>query len=382
MLHPMRVISSPFFAAVVVIASFAAGNAAAQDPCTEGDPETCDADGNVVFCNAGTTQTFDCNTIAAGASCDTLPCSGTGCPAELITGCTGQRGDNCLGIATFFDGDTSNDEQTNMTVPCASGSACLTTAEGEICSALPSGVSSCTASSLTCEGQFVVACGGYTAATNALSAPGVFDCEVFGEGFLCTEEGGEVSGCGNPECGGVEQAGRCDGTTAIACDAGVENSRENCATNGEACVQDAPDQSPRCVLADEECGANGGGVCAGNVATICNGGTFSTTTDCSTNGLVCGTIPGTTRIGCVEAGGEEGEGEAPADECSRDSDCDDDEECDDGECVDAGGSPRRNADPEPVPAPGFFSCAAAGAFPAGSVVVAGLALALRRRRRS
>ena len=25
----------------------------AQDPCTVGDPETCDVDGNVVFCNAG-----------------------------------------------------------------------------------------------------------------------------------------------------------------------------------------------------------------------------------------------------------------------------------------------------------------------------------------
>ncbi len=383
MLTPMRVISSPFFAAVVVIASFASGNAAAQDPCTVGDPDTCDADGQIIFCNAGTTEAFDCNQLAAGASCAPLACGGPGCPADLINACVGtDRGDSCLGVATFFDGDDSNDDTTFMAVNCASGSACVASASGETCAALPSGVSACTSSSISCVGDAIVACQGYTAATNSVSSPGVFPCSVFGAGFTCQEnDAGEVIGCGNPACGD-EGAGRCDGNTRVDCTEGVENERENCATFGSVCVQDQPDQSPSCVTADEECGPTGGGECNGNVASICSGGVFQTTTDCSTNGLVCGTVAGTTRIGCVERGGE-GEGEAPADECSRDSDCDDDEECDGGECVSAdGGNPRRNADPEPVPAPGFFSCAAAGAFPAGSVVVAGLALALRRRRRS
>lgn len=386
MLPSMRVSSSSsssFFASVVFFVAAFAGAAAAQDPCTDGDPETCNAEGQIVFCDGGTTATFDCADLAAGTTCGPAACGGSGCPAELVNRCVGARGDSCLGVATVFDGDSSNDQAQFMAVPCAAGDACLTTETGESCGALPSGVSACTASSISCSGRFVVACQGYSAATNAVAAPGVFDCGLFGAGFVCQEDAaGEVTGCGNPDCGSAG-AGKCDGTTAISCSEGVENGRENCATTGEACVQDSPDVSPTCVLADTRCGTNGGGACAGNVATICTGGQFTTTTDCAANGLVCGTIPDTTRIGCVEPGAQEGEGDGgPADECDSDSDCDDDEECDDGECVDAdGGGPRRGGDPEPVPTPGLFSCAAAGAFPAGSVVAAGLALALRRRRR-
>lgn len=269
-----------------------------------------------------------------------------------------------------------------MAVNCTSGSACVAGESGETCEALPGGISACTSSSITCVGDSVVACQGYSAATNSVSAPGVFPCSLFGAGFTCLEDdAGQVTGCGNPACGEAG-VGRCDGTTAVRCSEGVEDGRENCATTGEACVQDDPASSPTCVLADERCGANGGGACAGNVATICTGGQFTTTTDCSQNGLVCGTIPGTTRTGCVEpGGGDEGEGEGPADECEDDGDCDDDEECDDGECVDADGGRGRGGDPEPVPAPGLFSCASGGAFPVASVAVAAVVFGLRRRRR-
>lgn len=84
MLPAMRSSSSTsfsFFSAVVFVAGVVcAGSAAAQDPCTDGDPETCDADGNVVFCNAGTTQTFDCNTLAAGSAATPSPAAAPAVP--------------------------------------------------------------------------------------------------------------------------------------------------------------------------------------------------------------------------------------------------------------------------------------------------------------
>lgn len=374
------------FAAFVVTAL---GSISAQaQTCLETDPEVCNAAGDVEFCdpNTLTLQTLNCAETfnATGAFCGPLDCDGVDCPADRIT-CTNARGGACLGIATLFDGDESDNARELMTVTCGGSDACVvdTGTGAETCQA-GSGVPACTAADagLRCVGNKIVGCIGFVDAVAAVTTPGVSDCASFGVGFLCVEDtvAGTV-GCQNPDCG-AEGFGSCDGTTAIQCSGGEEQNRENCATFGQACVQDTPTSSPQCITADPECGAGGNGVCNGQEATICQGGSFVSTTNCAASGLVCGVVPGTNRIGCNTPGsGEgEGEGEAPA-ECEDDNDCDDDEECDDGECV--SDRPRRGGGAEePVPAPGLFSCAETPL--AGAPLLAlGLAgtLMLRRRRR-
>jgi hypothetical protein len=376
----MRTPSFLIFAFFVVVT--AALPAAAQT-CTADDPETCDADGNVSFCNADLQlEAISCESAFGipGATCAPLDC-GPDCPGTV--GCENVRGAACSGIGTLFDADDANNGATLMTVGCAGTDVCVAGATGETCVARPAGVATCTAAGEGhCVGDLLTACIGFADSDAFLAAPGVLDCSVFGAGFTCDDSGPNPT-CVNPACG-AELAGRCDGSTAIHCTDGVEDSRENCATFGDTCVQDAADQDPQCVTADPQCGSGGGGVCDGQVATICAGGQFQTTTDCAVAGLVCGVVAGTTRVGCIEPGSSsEGEGEPGDPECEEDSDCDDDEECDDGECVDegGGGGRRGGGGGTPVEPPGLFSCNDAGAFPVAAVFAGVAVIAVGRRRR-
>ncbi|MDP2343826.1 MAG: hypothetical protein Q8O67_22900 [Deltaproteobacteria bacterium] len=365
---------SSILAFVVVVTALSSSGAFAQT-CTVGQPETCNVEGLVEFCDEGTLGTFDCSTAAEGATCAPLNCVGTGCPADIVR-CENVRGGPCIGIGTLFDGDTANDNLLNFSV-CESGSVCLADDAGETCAAPPAGTpGTCTVadSGLSCRGAFLLGCIGF-ASTNVQATPGVLDCAAVGAGFTCVEADGQV-GCQNPACG-AEGNGRCDNGTAVSCEGGEIIGESDCLTLGQACIQDSPAATPFCATADPACGVDGLGTCAGSTATICAGGSVTTTTDCSTVARVCGAIDATGRIGCIIPGGEgEGEGEGEP-ECADDNDCDDDEVCDDGECE----SDRSDRGGEPVaPAPGLFSCAQSGPLVPGALALAALAIVLRRRR--
>jgi MYXO-CTERM domain-containing protein len=327
----------------------------------------------ILFCDGTTYATANCSDEAAsGATCGTMECIGSACPEESAQ-CVGNRGGDCIGIGTLFDGDSSNDNLL-MAVPCAGNNACVATNAGESCEALPAGVSLCAPGDADyCAGDNLVLCINYGSAQAVLPSPGVLDCASLG--LVCSEESGSPT-CVEPtdaRCG-TEGFGSCIDNVATFCSDGTPTgSTTDCSTTGQACVDGGG--TPRCVTADPECGALGVGSCSGTVATICVDAVFQNTTDCSTLGRRCG-ADADGQIGCITSGGGEGEGEGEP-ECQTDSDCDDDETCEDGECE----RPRssRTTDEE-EPAAGLFGCSSAGGalFPAAAV----LTLVLRRRRRA
>ena len=357
---------------VISLVSLAAGEARAQT-CNVNDPPVCLSAEELQVCNAGTPQNVTCRSLAAGAACGALPCTGTACSGlEWCVGVT-----SCVGVGALFTASTTDDPRAG-TVPCSTGFACQTqvSAGQEVCVTAPAAFETCSTSGLTCNGDFVVGCFDY--AVNALiSPPSFMDCSEFGVGFTCLEEADGVR-CGNPACG-LAQAGACSDSTAVVCSQGVVETETDCLTSGQVCIQDSPEQSPRCVTADPTCGPLGLGLCTLSTATICEGGQVVTTTDCSTVSRVCGPVDESGKIGCVIPGEGEGEGEGEP-ECERDSDCDEDETCEDGECASGPSGRDRDGGNEPAPAPTpLFSCQ--GTSVSGLGVWALLGVLLRRRRR-
>lgn len=172
-----------------------------------------------------------------------------------------------------------------------------------------------------CEGEVVIICrNGEPAGRTNCSANGLV-CATLPDG----SDGCTDPGRGGPEppqgpgelpqeglCGGVAIGSRCDGASVVSCREGAEESRFNCANDGQSCAQfddqwagceGAGNNNPPPVNPEPEPAGCGEvpfwGQCTGDVYEVCN--LFDDeviTIDCSSLGASCGQSP-EGLIGCI-----------------------------------------------------------------------------------
>ena len=116
--------------------------------------------------------------------------------------------------------------------------------------------------------------------------------------------GGACAGGGGGECGDVNEKGQCAGDVLSYCSAGALKTFD-CTAYGKTCGYDASFDWFDCIEGDAptDCGGIGeAGVCEGNTLKYCAGGELETH-DCEALGKVCGANPDTGYFDCVEGDG-------------------------------------------------------------------------------
>lgn len=318
--------------------------------CTPGSPLRCLPTGELAQCMSfGQTVAITCALLADANGLDTnggfLTCSGEGI-------CTGvQPGGDCA--AGIFECTTGECTDETATAP----GTCRSPGD-EACAGIIN-------FEAHCDGDVVVECGEEVVLEQ-------YDCAA--QDLVCFNSDGIVN-CGDRRCGETA-VGTCDDGTAVSCEMDfvrpTVTDEIDCLTTGQTCLQERLEETPRCVVADPECGPSALGTCAGNLATICADGLVVTTSECSNVGRVCGPTNAAGSIGCIEPIADGGGGEeAAGPECEEDRDCDDDEVCDDGDCEreDRDGSGDTNP----------LSCTTAGLVTPSLLTALGLLLCRRRR---